>query len=322
MKLEALHGVANKISEPRARLNGKWHKPTPREFYTQLRNYDQITVNTSDYKNAIIFDVDTPDRYAPPEIAPYCSTFNKSNGKHHTLFLFDEPIYTKSRKQKVWYRDNIGSVLQKIYFITGADPRYRNTTTKNPFNQTLFDVAEHGRTLKSIFDLISLYSADLTEIKAIEHAISSEDRYISPKYRLIVSELIELSHLNAQLIFSDRSQFKRLLHLKATQLSEDHRTINGDEAERIANEVLEKSIQWADSISKRQRLRVSKRWGDRTDRNRENIIRAFHELTERGIKPTQKIIADKVGLSVATIKQRGDYAKVIRALKKGGYPER
>jgi hypothetical protein len=321
MSLEALRRVTSKISEPRVRLAGKWHKPTPKEFYTQLPRYEQISINTPDYKNAIIFDVDDPDQYAPPEIAPYCSTFNRENGKHHALFLLDKPIHTKSRQQREWYREKIGSVLQKIYFIAGADPRYRNATTKNPFNQTLFDVREDRHILKSVFDLISLYNADLTEIGAIEHAISSENRYISPKYRYIVSQLIEHSHLNAGLIFSDRSQFERSLHLKATQLCEDARTISRGEAERIAHDVFLKSAQWADTIRKRQQHRVSKRWGDRTDRNREKIVKAFHELKARGIKPTYQAIADKVGLSVDTIKRRGGYAEVIQALKKGDYPE-
>ena len=265
-----------------------------------------------------MFDVDAPENYLPPEITPYSSTFNKADNKHHTLFLLDKPIHTSTQAQKEWYQENIGSVLQKIYFLTNSDPRYKNVTTKNPFNEDAFRVNFHGATLSSVFDLISLYNDDLNEVGKIESAISSEDKYISAHYRELVSALIEHSQLNSKLLFGDRDQFKRLMYLKATQLSNGIKSLNESEAKAICEDVISKSIAWSEAISKRQQLKSmtanKKRWGDTVERNKKNIYDAILTLLSSEQKTTLKNISLLVGLSVRTLKEP-HYSLMIRKIK-------
>ncbi len=319
---EALHDIVKRISKPRARVtyNPSWHigereawiTPSSKQFYTQLNEYDQISVNTRDYKNAIVFDVDKPDSYLPPEITPYTSTFNKTNNKHHALFLLDKPIFTKSAKQKEWYRDNIGSALQRIYFLTNADTEYKNFTTKNPFNEERFRVNYHGNTLKSVFDLISLYNNDLTEVGKIEAAITKENAYISPKYRAFVSALIEHSHINAKLTFNDRKQFELIMYIKSEHLALEI-GLNKKEAKVICSDAIEKSFAWSDLISKRQQLKISKRWGNQVESNKVSIAKAIHALNCQSVKPTKKKLAEVTGLSYNTI-TKPLYSAYIREL--------
>ncbi len=309
--LTELHSRISKISNPRVAYSvyeyEVWDKVTQKEFSRNLKSYDQIVVNTPGVKNAIMFDVDNPDQYIPPEITPYTSTFNKLNDKQHPMFLLGTPIYTSSIKQKEWYRDNIQAPLAKIALITGTDYNYKNTTTKNPFNQDKFRVNIHGNILKSVFDLISLYNADINTLTATEKTIKKDGRYLSEKYRKALGILIEHSMINVKLIFTDKNQFIKNMHLKASMLKDEISSLKEYEAIAICEDVINYSLEWGKALSRIQSIRaknaLAKRWGNTVEINKINLTKAIIDLSSKQIKPTYKNLALSVHLSEITLKK-------------------
>lgn len=314
VELKNLHNIIRKTAEPRVYDNGFWNVTTPKQYYVGIDSYEQITINNRDFKNGIVFDVDEPDKYIPPDISPYTSTYNNDNDKQHALFLFDEPIITVTPKQKEWYRDNVGSVLSKIYFLANSDTRYRNTTTKNPFNKSMFRVFAHDRTLKSVFDLIGLYNNDLAEIGKIESSMTKEDKYISANYRILISQLIEHSQLNAKLLFSNRTQFELTMHLKAQQIREQT-TLSAIDTRLICVDAIARSTAWADEVSKRQKMRINSRWGNQVEENKLAIKNAMNLLNITDKKMTMKNISGITGMKLNTLQKDKSYSSYIKATK-------
>ena len=309
--LSELQSRISRISNPRVAysVNGyqAWDKVTQKEFSRNLKSYDQIVVNTSSVKNAIMFDVDNPGQYIPPEITPYTSTFNKFNDKQHPMWLLEKPIYTSSIKQKEWYRDNIQAPLTKIAFIAGTDHNYKNTTTKNPFNTEDFRVNTHGNILKSVFDLISLYNADINTLSVTEKTIKKDGRYLSERYKKALGILIEHSMINTKLIFSDKDQFIKIMYLKASMLKDEISSLKEYEVMAICEDVINYQLEWGKALSKIQSIRaknaLAKRWGNTVEVNKINLTRAIIDLSAKQIKPTYKNLALSVNLSEITLKK-------------------
>lgn len=309
--LSELQSRISKISNPRVAYsvhkNQVWNKITQKEFSRNLKSYDQIVVNTSSVKNAIMFDVDNPEEYMPPGITPYTSTFNKLNDKQHPMWLLEKPIYTSSIKQKEWYRDNVQAPLAKIALIAGTDHNYKNTATKNPFNKDDFRVNAHGNILKSVFDLISLYNEDINTLSVTEKAIKKDGRYLSEKYRKTLGILIEHSMINVKLVFSDKDQFIKIMHLKASMLKDEVSSLKEDEAIAICEDVINYSLEWGKALSRIQSIRaknaLAKRWGNTVEVNKINLTRAIIDLSAKQIKPTYKNLAHSVNLSEIALKK-------------------
>ena len=99
--------------EHRSKITTTWQKVQSEEFKSNISHYEQITINTPDFKNAVIFDVDNPREFILPDTVPYWQTYNKSNDKHHVGYLLEDPIYTKSEKQKAWYNSTIRPMIIK-----------------------------------------------------------------------------------------------------------------------------------------------------------------------------------------------------------------
>ena len=316
--LSELYGKLPKYTTGKHRVKkaDAWLSVDDAEFRSQISSYDQITVNTSNYKNAIIFDIDDPDRYAPPELTPYTSTFNMHNDKSHQLFLLDEPIYTKSPKQKEWYKDHIQAPLEKITYLINADTNYKNTATKNPFSDQ-YRTNAHGRTLGSVFDLISLYSADLSDISSLEVQITKDGRYTSPLFRKVIAEMIEHSMINQDLLVKDKDpdQYETVMEVKALMLCDEIKTLTPQDALMICQDVISTGKSLARKYSDKQRHRVGKRWNGQGLETQEKIISSIRSLRASGSKVTYAQISFLSGLSQSTVRNYSDLVKKHKALR-------
>ncbi len=316
MKLDRLFNSLPTYTEGKHRVksNNTWHSVPEDEFRANIASYEQITLNTKSYKHAIIFDVDEPELYAAPDIAPYTSTFNQNNDKSHQLFLLDKPIFTKSPKQREWYLDMVQAPLAKITFLINADVNYKNLSTKNPFSSD-YRVNIHGTVLGSVFDLIGLYNNDLQHISHEEVAQNKDSRYISGKYRLLVSQLIEHSMMNSKLIRTDLSTYESMMHLKAEHLSKEI-GLKENDAYIICNDAIAKGISLTAVYSKRQRYRSAKanriRWGDTKAITEFKIKESISTLLATNSKVTYKSISLLSDIPVKTLE---NYSSLIRSLK-------
>lgn len=304
-------------NEHRSKTDKTWKKVNRNEFKSNLSHYEQVTINTPDFKNAIIFDVDDPQEFILPDTVPYWQTYNKSNDKHHVGYLLEEPIYTKSEKQKAWYNSTIRPMIVKTAWLINADGNYKNTTTKNPFNEHLFHTKEIGSTLNNVWDLLSQYNDSINSLTVIETNNKADGRYLSDKYKKVISELIEHSQMNTKLLFKDLDQFKRVMQLKASMLSDDMPELKKESAKSLCNDVISYSIAWSKKVSeaqsKRSLIANQKRWGNQVEENKKNITNAIIDLLARDIKPTLSNISLCVSLSAKTLKN--SYSIYIKSEK-------
>lgn len=303
--------------EHRSLSTKAWHKVHKQDFKSNLTHYDQITINTPEFKNAIIFDVDDPLKFELPDTAPHWQTYNKTNDKHHVGYLLEEPIYTKSEKQKQWYDSTIKPMIVKTAWLINADGNYKNTTTKNPFNTHLYHTKEIGNTLSNVWELLSPYNDAINSLTVIETHNKADGRYLSDKYKRVMSELIEHSQMNTKLLFSDRDMFIQVMQLKASMLSDDISELKEDSAKSLCNDVIAYSIAWAKKVSEVQSKRSVKansiRWGNQVEENKHNITNAIIDILVRNLKPTLANISVCVSLSVPTLKRY--YSRHIREEK-------
>ena len=284
-----------------------WRRHPQKLFRKKLSSYAQITVNTAIFKNSIGFDVDNPEGFTPPtEYSPSWRAYNQTDDRHHIHYLLEKPFYLHSEELREQYRDRVHIPLQKIAFIIGADARYKNTTTKNPFNNNLYRVSDDGGIIRSVYDFINLFSSELSETGEIEKYIKADNQYISPKYREQVAKLIEHSMLNNRLIFSDVDQFTANMRLFG-EIEEIDTAITED--------AITKATTLAGKFSELQTRRINKRWKLNTERIKQRIREAFFRLTARGERITYQAISSESGIPVQTIKNNEQYRTIIKGLR-------
>jgi len=330
VSLELLHNRVTAISTQRVKITSYndqyrsetsevWEKVPRDKFRANIAKYEQITVNTPEFKNAIIFDVDDPDKFQIPDIAPYWQTYNINNEKHHVGYLLKDPIYTKSEKQKEWYNTTIRPMIVKTAWLINADGNYKNTTTKNPFNTNIYTTKEVGNTLNNVWELLGQYNDDINSLNELAIHRKADGRYLSQKYKEYISELIEHSQMNTKLLFSDRNQFKKVMHLKASMITNDGglKSTKGEleSLKSICNDVISYSIEWANKVSeaqsKRSKIANKTRWGNQVDENKQNITNAIIDLLARNKKPTLANISLCVSLKEKTLKN--SYSQYIKS---------
>jgi hypothetical protein len=123
--------------------------------------------------------------------------------------------------------------------------------------------------------------------------------------------------MNTKLLFKDIDQFKRVLQLKATMLSDDMPELKEESAKSLCNDVINYSVTWAKKVSEAQSKRSIKanstRWSNQVEENKHNITNSIINLLARNHKPTLANISLCVSLSVPTLKKY--YSKFIKEEK-------
>ena len=317
--LDLLRERVEKIKAPRVMYSTVWNggiQPVTENnwrrhkqplFRKKIHSYDQITVNTAIFKNSIGFDVDNPEIFDAPDLIPSWRTYNKDNDKHHVHFLLEKPFCLHNDKLKEQYRDTVQIPLEKIAFLIGADPRYRNTTTKNPFNTQKYRVSDDGGILKSVYDLINQYSRELSEVGNVEKHIGKDNQYISAKYRLLIADLIEHSMLNSRLLFTDPLQYEKNMFLFGEHLGAD---------KKVIEDAILRGKELSQKYSELQAKRIKKRWNNQIEDNKRLIKDAIDTLKKSNSKITYGSIAVLVNCSPNTLRNNKYYSQYIQQLKK------
>lgn len=285
-----------------------WKKVKRTDFKENISTYEQITVNTPTFKNAIIFDVDNPELFETPDVAPTWQTYNKSNDKHHVGYLLKDEIYTKTQKQKDWYNTVIKPSIVKVSWLINADGNYKNTTTKNPFNDRRYNTKTSNNILSSVWDLLEPYNNDISYLSNMESSQKNDGKYLSENYKSIMAELIEQSQMNTTLLFSDKKEYINVMNIKASIMKDK------EEAAAIVKDVISFSMEWAKEVSERQSKRSKERWGNTVEKNKLNITNAIIDILARGFKPTIKNISMCINLAEETLKRK-QYSQFIKSEK-------
>ncbi len=287
-------------------------------FLHDLHKWEQIQINTDDRLNFVTFDVDQPSLFMYPDgIAPYTVTRNKLDSKHHAAYLLKTPFYAKSDKQKRRFENEIRPQIKRLAIHLGADGRYTNVTTKNPFNDRLFNVTATGQTVPDVWHLLNMYSGELKKIETFEAEDIKDNHYLKKAYREVISQLIDHSAQNRRLltVAKDEVQYRKNMYLFANQLDT---TMGENNLDRIVEDVIDRGMYIADDLVRRQKRNSieghKKRYGNQVEENKLRIIDAVNTLKSLEMKPTMKNISQIVKLSVKSL-ERPLYSQVIREAK-------
>lgn len=119
-----------------------WRNLLPFKYIEKKSNvYEQIQLNTPDFFNAIIIDMDKEDLLTEwNEIGlptPTIQTVNKTNNKAHLVWLLNNPVYRGHQHSSDYYTAILDGIKRRL---SGADKHYNNTSTKNFLNKELYRV--------------------------------------------------------------------------------------------------------------------------------------------------------------------------------------
>lgn len=129
-------------------INGAWTRATQQDLFETPNLLKRIAINNSNFKNAFIVDCDHEDYFAwlsvPNLPQPTYTIKNKSNDKHHHIWLLENPIPLVGKENRQIAKDNLLHYLKNIQdgltIALDGDTDYRGIISKNPLNSELFEV--------------------------------------------------------------------------------------------------------------------------------------------------------------------------------------
>lgn len=332
IELQELYTRISKIKTPKVasvrskdcfynKNNRTWLNISNNKLLNELPRFEQIQVNNNDFLNAITFDVDEPNLFMYPDgIAPYTVTRNIKDNKFHALYLLKEPFYTKTDKQKRVLRNDIKPQIKRLTLSLGADAQYQNTTTKNPFNEKLFNVTATNQTVVDVWYLLNQFAGEINTLETFEKEAIKEKKYLSKPFQKAYDLLIPHSQSNWKLltIGKDETQFKANMYLYGLSIVDSIEGMSEANMTAIVNGMIKHSIESAQSFCSLQKKKSinanNTRWGNQVEENKAKIRDAIYQLVSKNVKPTMKAISLLVSLSVDTIK-KPLYSNHIKTIK-------
>lgn len=147
-------------------ITGAWTRATQQDLFETPNLLKRIAINNSNFKNAFIVDCDHEDYFAwlsvPNLPQPTYTIKNKSNDKHHHIWLLENSIPLVGKNNQPIEKDSLLHYIKNIQdgltIALDGDTDYHGIISKNPLNTELFEVIVWDSTMP-------FYSlADLKEV--------------------------------------------------------------------------------------------------------------------------------------------------------------
>jgi hypothetical protein len=129
-------------------INGVWTRASQQDLFETPNLLKRIAINNSSFKNAFIVDCDHEDYFAwlgvPNLPQPTYTIKNKSNDKHHHVWLLENPIPLVGKENRQIAKDSslyyIKNIQDGLNLALNGDSCYVGSISKNPLNTELFEV--------------------------------------------------------------------------------------------------------------------------------------------------------------------------------------
>jgi hypothetical protein len=129
-------------------INGAWTRASQQDLFETPNLLKRIAINNSSFKNAFIVDCDHEDYFAwlgvPNLPQPTYTIKNKSNDKHHHVWLLENPIPLIGKENRQILKDSslhyIKNIQDGLTLALNGDTCYVGSMSKNPLNTELFEV--------------------------------------------------------------------------------------------------------------------------------------------------------------------------------------
>lgn len=271
-----------------------------------LCDLEQIQANYPFKLNAFCFDIDSPEDFEALEKLPTFQTFNRENSKSHVVYMLDKPFEAHNQRLQL----DIAKLFTQAKIFTHSDIEYRNITTKNPFNDSKYEVRVIGGSIENLFT--DFHQVLDIEIPQREANLFNFNYYSSSPNTLTFKELlIQWSKVNTRLYFTDKEHYLESIESELELINkivmEQYKLtpLGSSAMEDIFLNVLDfmekASPIWRERFIARQAYKGSlggkvSAYKRRTLRE-QMIIQAFEEMRARGEKITVSALAKNSGIS-------------------------
>lgn len=192
-----------KIKQIQAKhINSAWTCATQQDLFETPNLLKRIAINNSRFKNAFIVDCDHEDYFAwlgvPHLPQPTYTIKNKSNNKHHHVWLLEHPIPLVGKENRQIAKDSllyyIKNIQDGLALALNGDSCYVGSISKNPLNTELFELIlwDNSMPFYSLADLKAVAVKGINKNrlhhKNINEGVASQGRN---------SRIFELTRLSA-----------------------------------------------------------------------------------------------------------------------------
>jgi len=267
-----------------------------------LGELEQIQANYPFRLNAFCFDIDNPEDFEALDKLPTFQTFNRENNKSHVVYMLDKPFESHNQRLKL----DIAKLFSQAKIFTHSDFEYRNITTKNPFNDSKYEVRVLGGSIENLF--ADFHQVLDIEIPQREANLFNFNYYSASPNTLTFKELlIQWSKVNTRLYYTDKQHYLESINNELELINkivmEEYRLtpLGSSSIEDILINVIEfmekASPIWRERFLARQSYRGKQSAEARRTLREQMIIQAFDDMRERGGKITVSALAKNSGLT-------------------------
>lgn len=280
-----------KINQIQAQhINGTWTRVLQQDFFATPNLLKRIAINNSNFKNAFVVDCDHEDYFAwlgvPNLPQPTYSIKNKSNDKHHHVWLLKNSIPLVGKENRKIAQDSVLHYIKNIedglVAALSGDTDYRGIISKNPLNTELFEVViwDNSMPLYSLNDLKEVAVKGINKKSVIRKNINQEVASLGRNSRIFEFTRLSAYQIAHRHIGNAEGLFCAIEEIAIAYNVQEQEPLSTKEVHHIAKSITKYIFEGKACISNRKKSTEEEKKVNRISGQRKRRMREI-ELIEK-----------------------------------------